>query len=147
MVQLAAGRFAGFWLLPSASVEEGSLAETAAKMLPERAGYLPVAQQLVSVQEEPKTGVLALRFVFAAQAGEGTAPRDPEIARACWMDRDAVTELLAERELVPTLGVMHLARAWAEQIVLPPLATLTEETACPCGSGFSYRGCCGWDMQ
>jgi ADP-ribose pyrophosphatase YjhB (NUDIX family) len=147
LVQLASGRFAGFWLLPSASVEQGTVAETAARMLPERTGCFPTEQQLVCVQEEPKTGVLAVRFVFDMQIREETVPiTDPEIAALRWITRDDALEILEERDMVPTLGVMHLLRAWADKIVLPPLATLDIETLCPCGSGFSYRGCCGWDM-
>lgn len=147
LVQLASGRFAGFWLLPSASVEQGTVADTAAQMLTARTGYITTDQKLACVQEEPKTGLLAVRFVFAMQVSTETVPRsDPEIAALRWITRDEAVEILEERDLVPTLGVMHLLRAWAEQIVLPLLATLDIEMPCPCGSGFSYRGCCGWDI-
>jgi len=145
LAQLASGRFAGFWLLPSATVTAGTVAEAARQMVSERTGYRAVAQHLLGVQEEAKAGVLALRFIFATQIAPGSAPNDPEIARIAWLHREAVQALLAEREIVPTLGVMHLARAWAEKTSLPPLATLDRETLCPCGSGFTFRGCCGWD--
>jgi len=148
MVQLARGCFAGFWLLPSATVEENTVEETARMMLPERTGYVASEQHLACVQEEPKTGVLSLRFIFTTRIGELTAtPGDPDIAKVSWMTREMAREVLTERDLVPTLGVMHLVQAWAENLVLPPLETLDSEIACPCGSGFSYHGCCGWDMK
>lgn len=148
LVQLAQGRFAGFWLLPSASVDEGTAVEAARRMMPERTGYPVTAQRLVSVIEEPRAGVLALRFVFAVELGEvAGAHDDRDIARACWFSRDAAREVLAERDVVPTLGVMSLIRAWTEGTELQPLELLTEEARCPCGSGFGYRGCCGWDNK
>lgn len=148
MVQLARGRFAGFWLLPSATVEDDTVEETARGMLPERTGYAAAGQRLIGVQEEPRTGVLSLRMVFAMQAVGGAAETsDQEIAKVGWMTRETAQEVLAERDVVPALGVMHLVRAWVERLALPPLATLDNEMPCPCGSGFSYRGCCGWDAQ
>jgi len=148
MVQLARGRFAGFWLLPSATVEDGTVEETARSMFLERTGYSVVEQRLAGVQEEPRTGVLSLRLVFAMQIEElAMGPSDPEIARISWMTREMAQEALAERDMVPTLGVMHLVRAWVENLVLPPLDTLDNEMPCPCGSSYSYRGCCGWDMK
>jgi uncharacterized protein YchJ len=76
-----------------------------------------------------------------------TGPADPEISRISWMTREMAREALTERDMVPTLGVMHLVQAWADHLVLPPMETLDIEMPCPCGSGFSYRGCCGWDAQ
>lgn len=148
LAQLAKGRLAGFWLLPSAMVEEGTVADTAWKMLPERTGVTPAAQVLNRVQEEPHAGALAVRFLFAVQAADWDAPhRDGEIARVGWFTREDARELLAERELVPTLGVLHAVRAWADAVELPTMKTLTEDVSCPCGSGFNYRGCCGWDAR
>lgn len=148
MVRLARGRFAGFWLLPSATVEEGTVEETARNMFLERTGYTVTEQQLACVQEEAKTGILSLRLIFATRVREPeAAPGDPEIAQASWMSREMAREVLTERDMVPVLGVMRLARAWADNIALPPLDTLDSEMPCPCGSGFSFRGCCGWDMK
>ncbi|HEY3415771.1 MAG TPA: NUDIX domain-containing protein [Armatimonadota bacterium] len=148
LAQLAHGRFAGFWLLPSATVDESTVAATARRMVPERTGY-PVAEQtLLSVVEEPMTQVLALRFVFSTQVGEQNGPpEDPEIARVHWFTRSALQDLLAEREVVPALGVMSLLRGWAEGLFLQPLETLNEDTLCPCGSGHRYAACCGWDTR
>ena len=148
MVQLARGRFSGFWLLPSATVEEGTVEETARNMLLERTGYAAVEQHLACVQEEPRADVLSLRFVFATQVEEKAAgPSDLEIAKASWITREMAREVLSERDVVPTLGVMRLVRAWADNLVLPPLDTLDNEMPCPCSSGFAYRGCCGWDAH
>lgn len=148
MVQLARGRFAGFWLLPSATVEQDTVEETARQMLPERTGYRPAEQRLACVQEEPRTGILSLRMVFATRVEElAAAPSDPEIAQASWMTREVAREVLTERDVVPALGVMRLIRAWTENTMLPPLDSLDIEMPCPCDSGFSYRGCCGWDMK
>ena len=126
LAQLARGRFAGFWLLPSATVEQDTVAETAWQLLPFRTGVTPSSLELRGVQEEMQTGALALRFVFAGTAAPGGPHADGDIARVGWLTRDAVCELLAERELVPTLGVLHLARAWAGDITLPPLVALDE---------------------
>ncbi|MHB9024061.1 MAG: NUDIX domain-containing protein [Armatimonadota bacterium] len=146
LAQLARGRFAGFWLLPSATVEEGTVAETARQMMPERTGYPITDQRLVSVIEEPVGPVLALRFVFLTAVGErNESASDPEIARVDWFTRSALRELLTEREVVPSLGVMSLVRGWAEGLALEPLETLVEDALCPCGSGHRYQGCCGWD--
>lgn len=148
LVQLARGRFAGFWLLPSATVEEGTVTETARRMLPERTGYPVVEQQLASVVEEPKPEVLALRFVLRTRVGEATGERlHEDIAQARWFSRDAAGEVLEERDVVPTLGVMALIRAWADGMPLRPLELLIEDASCPCGSGHAYRGCCGWDAR
>lgn len=148
LAQLARGRFAGFWLLPSATVEEGTVVDTARKMMPERTGYPVLDQRLVSVVEEPKIGVLALRFVFRTQVIEPASElTDMEIVQARWFSRDAVREVLAERDIVPNLGVMSLIRSWVEGMALSPLELLVEDALCPCGSGFGFRGCCGWDAQ
>ena len=148
LVQLALGRFAGFWLLPSATPEDGPVEAAARRMLPERTGY-PVGElSLASVVEEPKIGVLALRFVFRAVVAEPPRPvDDPDIVQARWFSRDAVREVLEERDVVPNLGVMSLLRAWAEGVALAPLELLPEDAQCPCGSGFGFRGCCGWDAK
>jgi NADH pyrophosphatase NudC (nudix superfamily) len=148
LTQLAAGRFAGFWLLPSATAEEGTVEQTSLRMVWERTGYPVLEQQLVSVIEEPKPGVLALRFLFRSRVGErDAAVSDPEIAQTRWFSRAAVREVLAERDVVPNLGVMSVLRAWAEGATPRPLELLVEDTPCPCGTGFGYRGCCGWDAR
>jgi len=148
LVQLARGRFAGYWLLPSATVEEKTVEETARSMFLERTGYSAVEQRLSCVQEEPRTGVLSLRLIFTTQAEElAMGPSDPEIAKVNWLTRGMAQEVLAERDVVPTLGVMRLISAWAENLVLPPMETLDNEMPCPCDSSFSYRGCCGWDAN
>ena len=149
LVQLARGRYAGYWLLPSSGVDVGTVDAAARALLPARTGYQAETLALASVVEEPKTGVLAVRFVFRATVSARTEPLgDAEIAQARWFSRDAAREVLAERDVVPTLGVMALMRAWAEGIALPPLETLSPDDApCPCGSGFRYRGCCGWDAE
>ncbi|MHB9106166.1 MAG: NUDIX hydrolase [Armatimonadota bacterium] len=148
MVQLARGRFAGFWLLPSVTVEDGTVEETARSMFLERTGYSVIEQRLAGVQEEPRTGMLSLRLVFATQAQElATGPSDPDIAKVRWLTREMAREVLTERDVVPTLGVMRLISAWEENLVLPLMETLDYEMPCPCGSSFSYRGCCGWDMR
>ncbi len=148
LAQLARGPFAGFWLLPSATPDEGTVDDTARRLLPERTGYAVTDQRLVSVVEEPKIGVLALRFVFQAAVAESAgAIEDGEIVQARWFSRDAVCEVLEERDVVPNLGVMSLVRAWADGMPLPTLALVREDALCPCGSGFGYRGCCGWDAR
>ncbi len=148
LAQLARGRFAGFWLLPSATVEDGTVAETAQRMVPERTGFAPTALTLRGVQEEPHAGVLAERFVFGVDVAlPGRPHADGDIARVAWLAREGVRELLAEREVVPTLGVLHLLRQWADGGEVPPLTTLTDDAPCPCGSGFGYPGCCGWDAS
>lgn len=148
LVQLAQGPFAGFWLLPSATAEEGTVEATARRMVMERTGYPVTDQRLVSVVEEPKTGVLALRFVFRTQVGERVAEvEDREIVQARWFSRTAASEVLEERDVVPNLGVMSLIRAWVDGRQLSPLELLVEDACCPCGSGFVYRNCCGWDAR
>lgn len=148
LVQLAKGPLAGFWLLPSATVEEGSCIGTLRRMLPERTGHPVATERLLSVIEEPKLDVHLLRFAFAVTVGEKEqAPSDPEIARARWFQRAQVRDLLAEREVVPNLGVMSLVRAWAYENELQPLEVLLEDTLCPCGSSYRYPGCCGWDTK
>lgn len=148
LVQLARGRFAGYWLLPSTSVEEGTVEQNSARMVFERSGYPVAESQLVSVVEELRAGVLALRFVFRTRVGErDAAVSDPDIAQARWFAREAVREVLEERDVVPTLGVMALIRSWADEIPLRPLESLVEDALCPCGSGFRYTGCCGWDAK
>lgn len=146
LTQLAQGKFAGFWLLPSGTPDAGTVEQTASTLVATRTGYPVVEQRLCSVIEEPRQGVLALRFVFRTTVGERiSAVDDPEIAQARWFSRTAVSELLAERDAVPNLGVMSLLRSWVEKTVLTPLELLCEDALCPCGSGHAYRGCCGWD--
>ena len=148
LAQLARGRFAGFWLLPSATVEEAPVERAMKLALPERTGYSLQDQRLLTVVEEPRTGMRALRFVFNVLVSEPPgAPADVEIARVCWFSREAACEVLSERDVVPALGVMSLIRGWAEGITPPPLVSLIDDVLCPCGSGFRYPGCCGWDMR
>ncbi len=148
LCQLARGEYAGFWLLPSASVDDGTVLQTAQRMLPERTGYTATALELVSVVEEPKTNALSLRFVFAAAVADPQAEHsDTDILQARWFSRAAARELLAERDVVPNLGVMSLVRAWADGITPRPLELLDESAPCPCGSGYGFRGCCGWDSK
>lgn len=148
LTQLASGQFAGFWLLPSASVEEGAVAWAAAAMLLERTGYPVLEQKLLTVVEETKIDVHSLRFVFAVQAGERQSGNaNPEIVQARWFSRAAVREVLQERDVVPTLGVMSLLRAWVDERPLLTLESLDEKAPCPCGSGFAFTGCCGWDAR
>ena len=112
LTQLARGRFAGFWLLPSSSVESGPWRSGGAHAA-ERTGYEVRQSHLLCVQEEPKVDVLALRFVFHVTVGEReSAVADPEIAQARWFSRAAVQEVLEERDVTPNLGVMSLIRAW-----------------------------------
>ncbi len=145
LVQLARGRFAGFWLLPSATVES-TIEETLRQQIPERTGYPVIAQRLLSVIEERRVDVHAVRFVFHTQVGDSQGqPADSEIARVHWFSRATACTVLAERDVVPTLAVMSLIRGWAEGISLAPLESLREDVLCPCGSGFNYPGCCGWD--
>ena len=125
LVQLARGRFAGFWLLPSATVEEGAIEQTLCRMLPERTGYAACAQHLLGVLEEPHVNGYALRFVFRVRVNEpGGLPADSEIAAARWFSRAALRAVLEERDVVPALGVMTLLRAWAEGSTPAPLETL-----------------------
>ncbi len=146
LCQLARGEYAGFWLLPSASVDEGTVQQTAAAMLPERTGYLAETLGLVSVVEEPKVQALSLRIVFAATVKEPQAEHgDTDIMQARWFAKAAAGEVLEERDVVPNLGVMALIRAWADGVPLQLLELLDENALCPCGSGYRYRGCCGWD--
>ena len=148
LAQLAQGPFAGFWLLPSATVDEGTVTRAVGEMLLERTGYPALDQRLLTVQEETKIGVLALRFVFTVRAGERESGSiDPEIVQARWFTRDAVREVLEERDVVPTLGVMALLRTWLEERTPASLETPDEQARCPCGSGFSFAGCCGWDSR
>lgn len=148
LTQLARGRFAGFWLLPSSSVESGTVAESVGRMVQERTGYEVRQSHLLCVQEEPKVDVLALRFVFHVTVGEReSAVADPEISQARWFSRAAVQEVLEERDVVPNLGVMTLIRAWCDKTPLCMLEALSEEAWCPCGSGHHFRGCCGWDAR
>ena len=160
LVQLARGRFAGFWLLPSATVEDSSIEQTLCHMLPERTGYaaesgtaLPAREtrtkyELLTVLEEPHVNSFALRFVFSARVSEaGGSPTDGDIAAARWFSRAAVAAVLEERDVVPTLGVMLLLRGWADGNTPAPLQSLHDDITCPCGSGFSYAGCCGWDAR
>ena len=146
LCQLARGEYAGFWLLPSASVDEGTVLEAARRMLPERTGYTATALDLMSVVEEPKTHALSLRFVFSAGVAELKADQsDTDILQVRWFSREAAKELLAERDVVPNLGVMSLVRAWTDGIAMRSLELLDENALCPCGSGYGFRGCCGWD--
>jgi ADP-ribose pyrophosphatase YjhB (NUDIX family) len=147
LCQLARGPYAGFWLLPSAAVETGTVAETARTVLPLRTGYAGELT-LAGVLEEPRLTALSLRFVFrAAQVAEQGPKADPEILQARWFTRAAVTEVLAERDVVPTLGVMALLRAWVDDTPLDALEVVVDDMQCPCGSGFSFKGCCGWDAK
>ena len=75
------------------------------------------------------------------------APSDGEIARVHWFPRASALAVLEERDVVPTLGVMRLIRGWAEGTALAALEAPREDAPCPCGSGYSYPGCCGWDAQ
>lgn len=148
LCQLARGEYAGFWLLPSASVDEGTVKQTAQTILRERTGYSADALELASVIEEPKVRALSLRFVFTAEVAEPPAPHtDADILRSRWFSNTAAREVLEERDVVPNLGVMSLVRAWADGITLRPLEVLDENAQCPCGSGYRFRGCCGWDIQ
>jgi ADP-ribose pyrophosphatase YjhB (NUDIX family) len=146
LVQLARGPFAGFWLLPSATVEQGTVVDTVQALAPQRVGGTFHDPQLLSVVEEPRLQMLILRFVFAVAVEEPLqTPEDIEIARAVWFARTAVRDVLAERDVVPNLGVMSLLRSWVEGIALRPLELLTEDALCPCGSGYRFPGCCGWE--
>lgn len=145
--QLATGRFAGFWLLPSATVEESSLIESARLMARARTGRTVGALSLASVVEEPRAGVLALRFVFAGMPGATEADPDHELRQVRAFTREEAVGVVTERDAVPTLGVMALIRAWGEGIAPRALETLPEDVQCPCGSGFTYKGCCGWDSH
>jgi ADP-ribose pyrophosphatase YjhB (NUDIX family) len=148
LVQLARGRFAGFWLLPSAPVEQGTVAQAARALVPERTGCAVEHQELRGVLEHLRRETMLLRFVFATTVSvEAGRPTDPDVVQAAWFTRPAVDELLRERDVVPTLGVMALLRAWADGLPLAPLEQLWDEVVCPCGSGFRYPGCCGWDMD
>lgn len=148
LTQLASGRFAGFWLLPSASLAEGTLEAEVKAMVLTRTGYPVTAQRLACVLEEPRAHTAALRFVFTADIAEQEqAISDVEIVQARWFSRVAVQELLAERDVVPALGVMTLLQTWADGRALPAHQVLIDDALCPCGSGFNYPGCCGWDMR
>jgi ADP-ribose pyrophosphatase YjhB (NUDIX family) len=148
LCQLARGEYAGFWLLPSASVDADTVLRTAQAMLPERTGYLATTLALVSVIEEPKVNALSLRFVFTAAVAEPPAPHDDtEIVQSRWFSKTAAREVLAERDVVPNLGVMSLIRAWADGVALRSLELLDENALCPCGTGYGFRGCCGWDAR
>lgn len=148
LVQLARGPFANFWLLPSTIVEQVGLAKCAVDMLRTHTGYSVCEQELISVLEEPLVGGLTMRMVFRASVNEqASSIIDPDIAQARWFSREAIVQLLQEREVVPRLGILSLLRAWAEQIPLRPLETLVDNALCPCGSGFQFRGCCGWDAK
>ncbi len=148
MTQLAQGQFAGFWLLPSGTVEEGTVERAVAVMLRERTGYPALEQKLLGVVEETKLDVLSLRFVFAMQVGEREYENaNPEILQARWFSREAVGEVLDERDVVPNFGVMSLLRAWVDARPLKALESLDDQALCPCGSGFAFTGCCGWDVR
>jgi len=148
LVQLAHGRFAGFWLLPSATVEAEPIERTLRCMVPERTGYPVVDQQLLSVLEEARVDAHTVRFVYRVQVGEKEGqPADAEIATSRWFSREAARQVLEERDIVPTLGVMSLVRSWVEGIPPGPLELMVDDAQCPCGSGFRYPGCCGWDMR
>lgn len=148
LCQLTRGEYAGFWLLPSASVDDGTVQQTALAMLPERTGYAAESLELLSVVEEPKVRALSLRFVFSAQVREPQGTHtDTDIVQARWFSRAAVREVLNERDVVPNLSVMALVRAWADGRALQPLEVLDENALCPCGSGYRFRGCCGWDVK
>ena len=148
LLQLARGPFAGYWLLPSATVETGTVEEAVRRLLPARSGYVVAAQQLAGVLEEPRPGLLVLRFIFTVEPGaHADRPGDTDIAQGRWCTRAEARELLEERDIVPHLGVMTLVRGWVDETPLPPHTVLHEHDAlCPCGSGYSFRGCCGWDV-
>ena len=146
LAQLAAGPFAGFWLLPSATVETGTVEGAARQMVRDRTGHEMRDPRLLTVVEEGRVGVRALRFAFTSGVGErDPGHRDLELARTGWFSREAAALVLTERDVVPTLGVLSLIRAWADGITPEPLETLVEDVLCPCGSGYGYLGCCGWD--
>ncbi len=145
LVQLARGPFAGFWLLPSATVERGTIAECLRELVPARTGYAVAAARLCSVVEEPRADVLLVRFVFSVQVGAREAATDQEMAQARWFSRAAAREVLEERDVVPTLGVMALIRGWSERTPLRELELVVDDALCPCGSGDRFRACCGWD--
>lgn len=148
LVQLARGRFAGFWLLPSATVATGTVVGAVTGMVQERTGYRVTDHRLLGVVEEAMLGVLSLRFVFSVRVDQDAKPiADADIARATWFSRDAAGEVLEERDVVPTLGVMALVRAWAERTPVQPLESLVSDALCPCGSGHGFAGCCGWDAR
>ncbi|HEX2948774.1 MAG TPA: hypothetical protein VHV83_04280 [Armatimonadota bacterium] len=146
LVQLADGPFAGFWLLPSVSIDDGTVDSAIATMVFARTGHPVLQSHLISVIQEPKIGTLALRFLFRVRVGDRLSGiTDHDIAQARWFSRDAVHELLEERDTVPNLGVMSVIRAWVDGVELAPLETLLNDALCPCGSGFRFTGCCGWD--
>jgi ADP-ribose pyrophosphatase YjhB (NUDIX family) len=148
LVQLAKGSLAGFWLLPSATVEDGSVEQTAQTMILERTGHPVRAMELLSVLEESRPDVLLLRFLFRAEVGAREAAiADPEIVQARWFSRTAVLEVLEERDVVPNLGVMSVLRAWADGVIPRPLEPILHDALCPCGSGDRYRSCCGWEDE
>jgi ADP-ribose pyrophosphatase YjhB (NUDIX family) len=148
LAQLAAGPWAGYWLLPSATVETGTIEDAARTMTRERTGYALRDPRLLTVIEEARAGVRILRFAFAGGVGDRDPEhRDPELARTGWFSREAVAQVLQERDVQPTLGVMSLLRAWADGVTPEPLETLVDDALCPCGSGFRYPGCCGWDAK
>ncbi len=129
-------------------MEEGTIEQTLCRMLPERTGLIAREQSLLGVLEEPHVTGYALRFVFLTQVSEASGPpADHEIAAVRWFSREAAAAVLEERDVVPALGVMTLLRNWAEGNMPAPLLTLRDDVTCPCGSGFSYAGCCGWDMR
>ena len=147
LLQLGRGRFAGYWLLPSATVDSGTLEETTRTMVLERSGYTPSVIHLSGMLEEASVERLILRMVYQVQAAERqSAIREVDIAQARWFSREAVDEILHERDIVPNLGVMTLLRDWCEARVPAAHAVLADDAACPCDSGFAYRGCCGWDQ-
>ena len=117
-------------------------------MMFERTGHEVAEQHLLSVLEEPRHEVLALRFVFAtALHGVSSGPVNTDFAQVRWFSRLAARGMLEERDAVPTLGVMSLIRGWADGVALRPHELLLEDAFCPCGSGFRYPGCCGWDKR
>lgn len=148
LTQLAKGPFAGFWLLPSTAVDAGTVQQTARRMVIARTGYPVVEQQLAAVLEETRPGLLILRFLFRAKVGARECVIDEsDIAQARFFSRQAVRDVLEERDIVPNLAVMSVVRSWLEGTALEAMHTLDEAAFCPCGSGFRFTGCCGWDHR
>ncbi len=148
LCQLAKGEYAGYWLLPSMTLENG-LQHTAEKVITEKLNTTAETLKMICVSEEKDFSLNQIyRFIFTARlTDEPDCSNENNYFQCRWFSRVAAGEMLEEKDAVPKIGIMAIIQKWANNEELPLFVEFDDNMICPCGSGYGYRGCCGWDLK
>ncbi len=148
LCQLAKGEYAGYWLLPSNTLENG-LENTVLNIVKERLNTDVIELKMIGVTEEKDFAQHYIyRFLFSAKLlDDPYCVDDNDYFQCKWFSREAANEMLQEKDAVPKIGIMGIIKKWADGENIMPLTEFDENMECPCGSGYGYRGCCGWDLK